>query len=68
MALYIEDTDKTVGWAYFEGEFKALTTIGNSFRIRNHETDKIDIADGRHFDYIFSRCMSLIVSALQYLN
>lgn len=52
----------------FEDEFKALTDIGNGFRIRHHETDKIDITDSRHFDYIFNRCMSLIASALQYLN
>lgn len=52
----------------FEDEFKALTAIGNDFRIRHHETNKIDITDSRHFDYIFNRCMSLIASALQYLN
>lgn len=52
----------------FEDEFKALTAIGNGFRIRHHETDKVDITDSRHFDYIFNRCMSLIASALQYLN
>lgn len=52
----------------FEDEFKTLTDIGNGFRIRHHETDKIDITDSRHFDYIFNRCMSLIASALQYLN
>lgn len=52
----------------FEDEFKALTAIGNGFRIRHHETDKVDITDNRHFDYIFNRCMSLIASALQYLN
>ena len=52
----------------FEDEFKSLTAIGNDFRIRHHETNKIDITDSRHFDYIFNRCMSLIASALQYLN
>jgi len=52
----------------FEDEFKTLTTIGNDFRIRHHETSKIDITDDRHFDYLFNRCMSLIASALQYLK
>ena len=29
--------------AIFEEEFRALTKIGNDFRIRHHETNKIDI-------------------------
>lgn len=52
----------------FTAEFKALTDIGNQFRIRHHETDKIDITDIRYYDYFFNRCLSLIVLALQYLN
>ena len=34
--------------ALFNAEFKALTDIGNNFRIRHHETNKIDITDIRH--------------------
>ncbi len=52
----------------FDEEFKALTKIGNNFRIRHHETDKIDITDVRHYDYFFNRCLSLIALAIQYLN
>ncbi|KJS11848.1 MAG: hypothetical protein VR67_11750 [Peptococcaceae bacterium BRH_c8a] len=52
----------------FNAEFKALTDIGNSFRIRHHETNKIDITDSRHYDYFFNRCLSLIGLAIQYLN
>lgn len=52
----------------FTEEFKALTSIGNSFRIRHHETDKININDIRYYDYFFNRCLSLIALALQYLN
>lgn len=52
----------------FDVEFKALTKIGNDFRIRHHETDKIDITDDRHHDYFFNRCMSLIALAIQYLK
>lgn len=54
--------------ALFNAEFKALTDIGNSFRIRHHETNKIDIADPRHYDYFFNRCLSLIALAIQYLQ
>lgn len=52
----------------FNTEFKALTDIGNSFRIRHHETSKIDITDNRHYDYFFNRCLSLIALAIQYLK
>lgn len=51
----------------FNAEFKALTNIGNTFRIRHHETDKIDITDIRYYDYLFNRCLSLIALAIKYL-
>ncbi|MBR0612476.1 AbiJ-NTD4 domain-containing protein [Bacillus safensis] len=54
--------------AIFNAEFRALTDIGNSFRIRHHETNKIDIIDNRHYDYFFNRCLSLIALAIQYLK
>lgn len=52
----------------FNDEFFALTKIGNNFRIRHHETDKIEIIDVRHYDYFFNRCLSLITLAIQYLE
>jgi hypothetical protein len=52
----------------FNDEFKALTNIGNKYRIRHHETDKIDITDARYYDYLFNRCLSLIALAIQYLT
>ena len=52
----------------FNAEFKALTEIGNNFRIRHHETSKIDISDIRHYDYFFNRCLSLISTAILYLE
>lgn len=51
----------------FNEEFVALTKIGNGFRIRHHETDKIEIEDEKHYDYFFNRCLSLIALAIQYL-
>lgn len=54
--------------AIFDEEFRALTKIGNDFRIRHHETNKIDITDSRHYDYFFNRCLSLIALAIQYLT
>ena len=51
----------------FNAEFKRLTDIGNKYRIRHHETDKIDITDIRYYDYLFNRCLSLIALAIEYL-
>lgn len=51
----------------FNDEFKALTNIGNNYRIRHHETNKIDITDVRYYDYFFNRCLSLIALAIEYL-
>lgn len=52
----------------FDKEFRELTTIGNNFRIRHHETTKIDIEDKRHYDYFYKRCLSLIMTATLYLD
>lgn len=52
----------------FNTEFIALTTIGNQFRIRHYETNKIDITDINYYDYLFNRCILLIALAIQYLD
>ena len=41
-------------------EANALTKIGNNFQIRHFETDKIEITDNKHIDYLFYRMISLI--------
>lgn len=51
----------------FNDEFKMLTDIGNKYRIRHHETNKIDITDVRYYDYLFNRCLSLIALVIEYL-
>ncbi|QOX63907.1 hypothetical protein FRZ06_11475 [Anoxybacterium hadale] len=52
----------------FKKEFDELTAIGNDYRIRHHETTKIDIEDKRHYDYFYKRCLSLISVAIQFLD
>ena len=52
----------------YETEFRALTTIGNEYRIRHHETTKIDITDNRQYDYFYRRCLALISVAILYLE
>ncbi len=49
---------------FLEQEFGDLTSIGNNFRIRHHETGKIEISDQRYYDYFFNRCLTLITLAL----
>jgi hypothetical protein len=52
--------------AILDEEFYALTKIGNNYRIRHHETDKIEIIDINHYEYIFNRCLSAISLTLKY--
>lgn len=52
----------------FNREFYELTSIGNDFRIRHHETIKVDIQDKRHFEYFYKRCLTLISTAIEYLD
>lgn len=49
-------------------EFHKLTTIGNSFRIRHHETDKADITSAVHYEFFYKRCIALISSIIHYLE
>ena len=44
----------------FDNEFKILTNTGNSYRIRHHEINKIDISKELHYKYFYKRCLSLI--------
>lgn len=43
-----------------EGEAQQITNIGNEFRIRHHESDKIPIRSDAAVDYFFHRCFALI--------
>ena len=54
--------------AMLQEEFSALTKLGNSFRIRHHETDKKDIGCNEHYDYLFHRCLSVLKLATSVLS
>lgn len=41
-------------------ECATLTQIGNDYQIRHFETDKIEITDNKHIDYLFYRIVSII--------
>ncbi len=43
-----------------ENELVLLTKIGNEFRIRHHETNKKEITETKHLNYLFFRMLTLI--------
>lgn len=51
-----------------EEDAKALTDIGNSFRIRHSETSQIPLELNEHVDYLFHRLFSLIMLLLKRTN
>lgn len=51
--------------AEVEAEMRALTKIGNNFRIRHHETSKHPVPDSSTRDYLFARLGNLIVFLLK---
>lgn len=54
--------------AMLQEEFAALTKLGNTFRIRHHETDKKDICCDEHYDYLFHRCLSVLKLATSVIS
>jgi hypothetical protein len=51
-----------------ENEFRLLTKIGNKYKIRHHETDKVEISKSKHIDYLFFRMLSLIDLCIKSIN
>lgn len=49
-------------------EFRTLSSIGNEYQIRHFETDKIEICDLYHFDYLYYRMMAVISLCCRNLN
>lgn len=50
-----------------EGDMEALTTVGNQFRIRHHETDK-HVVPVDQYDYLFARMSNVIITLLRASN
>jgi hypothetical protein len=50
---------------FIKDEFDKLTKIGNNYRIRHHEKDKIEITDIKHIDYLFLRMLALLNLCLE---
>ena len=52
---------------FLNTEFKALSDIGNNYRIRHHEVGKKELIS-KHINYFFFRMMSLVDLCLMFLN
>jgi len=63
VAKISENFDKDL----IDSEFKTLTHLGNSYRIRHHETDKKELTN-KHINYFYFRMLSLIDLYLMYYN
>ena len=50
-----------------EEDMKALTSVGNQFRIRHHETDK-HVVPVDQYDYLFARMSNVIITLLRASN
>lgn len=47
-----------------EDEARALTNLGNDYRIRHHEVDKVPLNDSSHLGYVFYRRMLSLMRRL----
>ena len=62
-------SDNKQNWIdLFNAEFKALTEIGNNYKIRHHEINKIPIDKPEWLDYFFGRCYALISMVIQFIK
>ena len=50
------------------GEFRALTDIGNNFTIRHHEIGKYELPSKHYIEYLYFRMLSLVSLDLNQLN
>lgn len=64
----IENASRGFDEGILSKEFIELTNIGNQFRIRHHETDKLEITDNKHINYLFFRMLTLIDLCLTTIN
>lgn len=64
----VEIASNGFNFEIIESEFKLLTRIGNQYKIRHHETDKIEVSKSKHIDYLFFRMLSLIDLCIKSIN
>ena len=50
-----------------QGEFEMLQ-IYLIFYVRHFETDKIDLKDENQYEYLFNRCLSVVLLSLKYID
>jgi len=63
----VETISKKFDKEFIDKEFQLLTKIGNEYRIRHHEMDKLELTI-EHQNYFFFRMLTLIDLCLAFLN
>lgn len=48
--------------------FNLLTGIGNQFMIRHHETNQVDPRETSHYEYLFNRCLAIVIFAMETIS
>ncbi len=66
-AKIVETISKDFDKDFINDEFKKLSSIGNDYRIRHHEQNKLELTSN-HINYFFFRMLTLIDLCLVYLN
>ena len=56
--IYLIANSNTGFGTLINAECNALTAIGNDYQIRHFETNKIELTDNKHIDYLFYRMIS----------
>jgi len=64
----IEKMAVNIEKSLLDDEFKLLTNVGNDYRIRHHETGKIDLTSDVEKRYLYFRMLALIDFALHSLE
>lgn len=64
----VEIISKDFDLELLRSEFDVLTKIGNDYRIRHHESDRKEIKQVIHLNYLFFRMISLIDLCLTCIN
>jgi len=68
LSILLDNISTDIEKAEFENEFKTLTIIGNTYRIRHHEQGKKIIEDPLQIDYLYFRVLTLIDLCTRVIN
>jgi len=68
LKILLEKIGSEINTEDLEKEFRNLTEIGNSYRIRHHEKGKKEINDESSINYLYFRVLSLLDFCIEKIN